>query len=176
MLLAVTFSLILSGDWLPGLPGITLQGWVSDSRQDSAMLTTQNFIPTLTPQEMNFLEHPPRAGQAWAGSTEPSARVDSQGASGPLLELRHRTKAAQPLGQNQRKGTDWEWASRENGLPELVAGHSGKGTEGEVGKFACDNFEGSLIQGDAGGGGVVCHFSGTGYWKSALRCLLFWDE
>ena len=43
LLLAVMFSLILSGDWLPGLPGITLQGWVSDSRQDSAMLTTQNF-------------------------------------------------------------------------------------------------------------------------------------
>ena len=80
--------------------------------------------------------------------------MNSQGASGPLLELRPRTKAAKPLGQNQRKGTDQGWASRENGLPELVAGHLRKGTEGEVGKFACDSFEGSLIQGDAGRGGM----------------------
>lgn len=71
------------------------------------MLTPRTLIPTLTPQESSSSELPPRAGLVWSGLglLIPLPGLNSQGASGPLPELRHKTKATQPLGQNQRKGT-----------------------------------------------------------------------
>ena len=65
------------------------------------MLTAQNcYSHPDFPRDQLF--RTPTQGRAGLGPRIPLPELNSQGASEPLLELRQKTKAAQPLGQRAK--------------------------------------------------------------------------
>lgn len=67
------------------------------------MLTAQNFHSHPdSPRDQLF--KPPTQGRAGLGPPIPLPELNSQGASGPLPELRQKTKAAQPRVREPKEG------------------------------------------------------------------------
>lgn len=164
------FSLILNYDWLSGLPGIIMWDWVSDSGQDSALLTTCNFYSRPDSPRDQLFRIPSRGGAGLGlpvRSPVPPPGLNSQ----PLvlsLSWGTRPRSPSPRSENQRKRTGLERSGRENGLPELEAGHLWNSEEGEVVSFACDDSEDTLIPGGSRQWGVPLFWESNSYWESTL--------
>lgn len=132
LLLTIVFSLILNCHWLSELPGITMQDWVSDSGQDSALATAQNFYSHPdSPRDQLFTT--PTQGRPGLGPPVPPPGLNSQHL-GFSLSCGARPKPPSLRSENRRKRTGQRSSGRENGLPELEAGHL-VNEEGEVGNL-----------------------------------------